>query len=263
MKELTIDETKRIQTEVLSAVDSFCRDNNIKYSLSCGTLLGAVRHKGYIPWDDDIDICLYRDEYNRFINTFPETYKGVYKLKSIERECTYDRPYAIAYDDSTILIEGKDIWGVKIDIFPIDDVPDDEDERIRYDRKRRRLQKFYLYTSINEGKTWFKTLFFKGLRFLTLLYSRRRIAEKLDSLSQLHNGKGYSRCYENSAGYGVNERPYKKSIFNDLVLYQFEDKNFLGFSDADSYLRATYGDYMILPPIEERVTHHNYKAYKK
>ena len=262
MRELSDQEIKGIQMDVLSAIDEFCRNNNIKYSLSSGTMLGAIRHKGYIPWDDDIDILLYRDDYNRLIENFPQLYKGVYKIKSLERDGSYDRPYAIAYDDTTLFIEGKEVWGVKVDIFPMDDVPDNEKQWRKYNRRRLRMQHLFLYTYNEKGSTILKTIYFKCIRFLMLFYSRRRLALRLDYISQKHNGKGYRRCFENSAGYH-SKRPFDKSIFSEMALYPFEQRHYYGFSSADVYLSAVYGDYMKLPPEEERVTHHSFKAYKK
>ena len=141
---IDIQEVKTIQIEVLSAIHSFCEANSIHYSLACGTLLGAVRHEGYIPWDDDIDIYLLRKDYIQLISKFPTCYEEKYELISLERDARWDRSYAKAYDNRTVVEENaycNVTIGVGIDIYPIDDVPDSESDWKRYDKFRRVIQK--------------------------------------------------------------------------------------------------------------------------
>ena len=97
MKEIGIDELKKLQVEMLVLIDEFCQHNNIRYSLSSGTLIGAVRHKGYIPWDDDIDIMMPREDYDRFVSTFNGAY-GHLSLLAPEINCNYYAPYANVFD---------------------------------------------------------------------------------------------------------------------------------------------------------------------
>lgn len=266
-KSIGLDEMKVIQLDVLSAIDSFCHDNNIRYSLACGSLLGAIRHKGYIPWDDDIDIYVLREDFNRLIEVFPETFKGRIKLASLKRDSNWELAFAKAYDDNTVLIENtlrKGNYGVGIDVFPIDEVPDDEKEWQRYNKKRRLQQILFLekcnplkkHQSIlkNAGKALIHIFFF--------FYPRRKWAKNLDRLAQKNNGKGFKRCFECCQGL-FQKNPFPKELFDDIVEVPFEDRKFKAFSNADLYLKNGFGDYMKLPPIEERVTHHYYKAYWK
>ena len=127
-KEITDKELKKIQTEILKYVHDYCLKNNIKYWLDSGTLLGAIRHKGYIPWDDDIDIGMARDDYNKFLENFNNT-QSKYKCYSIENNNKFCYPYAKILDTSTILYE-PDEKGIKlcvyIDLFPYDNAPNDE-----------------------------------------------------------------------------------------------------------------------------------------
>ncbi len=130
MKEIEIEELKRLQVDMLKCIDDFCVSNGIKYSLSSGTLIGAVRHQGYIPWDDDIDIMMLRDDYDRFVQMFNGSYSHL-SLLAPELDWGYYAPYANVFDNRTLLQEGNNghrgmQLGVKIDIFPIDFVAVDE-----------------------------------------------------------------------------------------------------------------------------------------
>ena len=263
--EITLEEIKMLQMDILTAIDRFCHDNGIKYSMACGTLLGAIRHKGYIPWDDDIDIYLLRKDYNRLISEFPETYSETYKITSLERSKSWDRPYAKGYDSKTILVEDAycaELLGVNIDIYPIDDVPDDETEWLNYDKHRRKWQRFFNLTSVKRGKSRFKTFIFKLIHFTTYIYPRRNMAKHLDKMAKRYNNKGCQRCFENVQGV-IQRHPFRKSLFDNIKEYPFEDRLFSAFSDADEYLTNGYGNYMELPPVEKRLTHHAYKAYWK
>lgn len=267
INQILIDELKVIQMDILSAIDDFCKKNHIRYSMSCGTLLGAVRHKGYIPWDDDIDIYLPREDYKRLIDNFPEVYMGNVKIASLERDSIWERPYAKAYDDRTILQENvlvKGDIGVNIDIFPIDDVPDDDSEWQTYDRWRRFLQKMYLmkYLPIKKERGLIKNGILYLVRILTWFYTRRKWSQKLDRLAQKYNGKGYHRCFECCQGLYL-KRPFSKKLFDNLIDIQFEDRCYKAYADYDAYLRNGYGDYMQLPPEEKRVPHHDFIAYWK
>ena len=265
--EIGLDELKVIQMDVLQAIDKFCRDNAITYSLACGTMLGAIRHGGYIPWDDDIDIYLLRTDYERLMAIFPETYNDYYSISSLERNAKWDKPYAKAFDIRTVVIgENKNdvSCGVDIDIFPVDDVPDDEKTWMNYDKKRRKLYTKYcqIFGRAPLKKEPLCILRWVRRNYLKWFISRRQIAERLDRYSKIWNGRGYSRVFECCQG-ALQKRPFKKEIFDKIKDYPFENRSFMGFDNYDEYLRNGFGDYMTLPPVEKRVSHHRFKAYWK
>lgn len=267
MKEISLEELKELQMDVLTAIDRFCSDNEITYSMAGGTLLGAVRHKGYIPWDDDIDIYLYRDDYNKLISTFPGVYDGHYKIASLERDKRWVRPYANAYDDRTVVIEEsteKERIGVNIDIFPIDNVPDDEQEWRDYDIPRRRMQRFHAlrFVQYNKERSFIKNATVLLTRAVTCFISKRRMAMHLDKLAQKFDSQRTNYVFSNAQGIFVKRR-FLKKVFDQVIDIPFEDRFFKGFADYDEYLHNAYGDYMKLPPEEKRVPHHGFKAYWK
>ena len=154
MKQLTIKELLQVQLDILRDVDAFCRQNQIDYFLVGGTGIGAVRHGGYIPWDDDIDIGMTRPNYDRFLSSFNGNYSNL-ELYAPEIDLNYYAPYANVCDNRTLLFEGanghrKDKIGVKIDIFPFDGVPGDE---LTFDKLRTESRKL-------SGKLWWKRRLF-------------------------------------------------------------------------------------------------------
>ena len=129
MREITTSELKELQLSILDSVDRFCRENGIHYWLDCGTLLGAIRHNGYIPWDDDIDIGMLRPDFNRFIREF-HTEGNRYTAHCVENDSNFCYPYAKVLDNNTVLYEpdqnGNKI-AVNIDVFVYDNAPDDNE----------------------------------------------------------------------------------------------------------------------------------------
>lgn len=265
--QISIDELKTIQLNVLQAIDSFCTENGISYSMACGTLLGAIRHKGYIPWDDDIDIYLYRADYNRLVNLFPDKYLGSYELVSLEREKEWDFPYAKAFDNRTVLMERSRCRfsiGVNIDIYPIDDVPDKDNKWRRYDRYRRFFCNLYSVKriQITKERSLIKNLLLCVIKIPLFFVGQRGFAVFLSHFAQKYNGRGYLYAFECVQGL-LQKNRFEKRLFESIVKLPFEDKMFCGFKDYDAYLKNAYGDYTQLPPLEKRVSHHDFCAWWK
>lgn len=265
MKEIDLSELKIIQMDILSAIDEFCVANNLKYSMAGGTMIGAIRHKGYIPWDDDIDIYFLREDYERFLKIFPKNYKGCYDLVSLGNNEKWDRPYANVYDNRTQIIENANnsmIIGVNIDVYPIDDVPDSKEKWLRI----KKIHNILYYIVIVKTLRWNRKRFFLYnylLYFVKLLFlpvSQRRLASWMNRYSQRNNGKGYNHVFEMVQGNGL-KGPFLKSDFSKITRYKFEDRQFMGFSNYDDFLGNSFGNYMELPPEEKRISTHGFKAY--
>ena len=123
MKEMTHKEVKQLQLDILSSVHDFCDSNGLRYSLAGGTLLGAVRHKGFIPWDDDIDILMPRPDYELFIQKYQKEHHVV---QNYITDKGYFFLFTKIYDDRTTIIEDRTKTGVCIDVFPVDGLPNKE-----------------------------------------------------------------------------------------------------------------------------------------
>lgn len=266
MKEINIEELKKIQLDILSVIDGFCREKGIKYSLGCGSMLGAARHKGYIPWDDDIDIYLLRNEFNKLVYLYPQAINHI-ELVSLERDSKWDRAYAKAYNNLTVLREGCNSHeiGVGIDVFPIDKVPENEEEWLDYDKKRRMYQRIYeLKKSMifRKGRPIWKYFFLPFTKTLLLPFSSRRIALYLDKYSQKYAKTDSCLVFECCQGI-FQKRRFKRETLENIIDVHFEDRIFMGMSSYNDYLSNAYGDWRKLPPIEKQISHHIFKAWWK
>ena len=265
-----IEDLKNIQMDVLQVLHEFCTKNNIRYSLACGTMLGAVRHKGYIPWDDDIDIYMLREDYIKLVETFPKEYKNI-KFATLEREPLWDKANGQAYDTRTEMHEGEErdlkhrlYVGVGIDVYPIDEVPLDEKQWLAYNKKRLKLQwmLIYKYSVLRPGRKLLLNLGLMVAKVLLCPFSQRQIAIWISKYAQKYNGCKSGRVFETVQGI-LQKRPFDKACFDELVDMPFENRAFWGFKNHDAYLSNGYGDYMQLPPKEKQVNHHYYRAWWK
>ena len=267
MKTITIDEKRTILLDILTAVDRFCEKEGVVYSMACGTMLGAVRHKGFIPWDDDLDIYLLRNDYTNLEKKFPNLLDGKYRFASLKRTNGWHCAYGKVYDDRTVSanLKARRInFGINIDVYPIDDVPDSEAEWEQY----RNIQKMAVLAvrnknlSISSENALKRNLQLMRDKLPHLFQTRKCLLHKLDQVAQSNNGKCYTMAFECVQGL-IQQHPFPKSLFTSIVNWPFEDRVFKGFKDADSYLRNGYGDYMKLPPAEKRVLVHGYDCYWK
>ena len=257
MKEIPIEEAKRMQLDILKSVAKFCDDNSIRYFIYYGTYLGAVRHKGFIPWDDDIDICMPRSDYNRFLESFHHDY---YKTWYWTRENKSMCPFAKVIDTRTELHENGD-WGeplgVNIDIFPMDGLPNDEKQRKKWVDHMRFCWGFQVAASVGD---YSRRPFAHRveIRILKAFYKIIPIQHRLASRT-IRDAMKYD--FDNSEyvgvvvwGYGQREVVHKSSIL-PLRKIKFEDDEFWA-PRTDESLTTAYGDYMQLPPKEKQTYRH-------
>lgn len=266
MKEVSREESKRIMLDLLKDIALVCDNNNIRYYLAAGTLIGAIRHQGFIPWDDDIDIEISRPDYDRFIGLYRK--KGKFSICApFEKDSIY--LYAKVYDDRTLVYEdGVDYsrfnpLGISIDIFPIDGQPGKEhnDDFLRQVKVRRIISFLFGY-SISSLKIG--SLKGKLLKIICRIFSKNFF-----SYLYIKSVTRYSFTDSPMAGFVAPYRGYdvkhrhNRDVYRDRVKVKFEDDEFWAPIGYDEYLRDVYGDYMQLPPIEQQQTHHYYKAFWK
>lgn len=259
MKRLTLKEIQKIELDMLIELSIFCDKNNIRYYLAGGTLLGAVRHNGFIPWDDDIDVCMPRADYEKFIEEFSTINKNI-EIRS-NRLKNLSAPYTKLVDIRTIINSkyntsnvDSHIW---IDIFPVDGLPENlEKVKIIYDKCKIYRIILNLSTSVlGEGKTFFRKYVKYLLKPLAQLYGKQRCLINMEKLAAKYSYETSSYVGAITGGlYGVGERMLKDE-FEKSVKVKFEGYEFKTFSCWDSYLRGLYGNYMQLPAVEKRRTH--------
>ncbi|MBR2114608.1 MAG: LicD family protein [Prevotella sp.] len=252
-----IQELRSIQMGILDEVHRFCEAHGLRYFLSSGTLIGAVRHKGYIPWDDDIDIYMPREDYEKFLASYRDD-KGVYRAINPKMEAHYYYTFAKVVDLRTKMVEteteGYEI-GVYMDIFPVDYVTDNLSRRERVFRLKKLLYKIRRckISNTNPLQSYLAYWCYKSLpvsaHYVFRLIQRLIVLEKPTC----------TVCNMTEAG------PKMKGCFpaEDIassVEIEFEGKQYKTMVGYKDYLERTYGDYMTLPPVEQRVTHH-FEAY--
>lgn len=262
MKKLSIDEEKRIALEILVDIDQFCKDKGIKYFLSYGTLIGAVRHKGYIPWDDDIDIMMPRPDYMRFIREFDSP---IYKILAPEKDEEYLMYFGKVYDSRTkvepTMHKGL---GVFVDVFPVDGLPVDEIEAVKYSNKMALMRKIYYGLISTKNSKSFKSIIIKlyyaiiwWMKYGGITYAERKKVF-LSAISKYSfNNSEYCGPFR-KGGIGMLA---KKNMIENTIEACFENYIFQVPQGYDVWLRQEFGDYMQLPPIEKRVSNHSYEYY--
>ena len=253
---LTISEIQDHLYIMLKEFDFFCKENDIKYSLSGGSLLGAIRHKGFIPWDDDIDICLSRPDYEKLITIFPKVFHSNYLLRSIERNNS-KYPFA-RLEKLDIKIEDEYSNANQflfMDIMPVDGLPDNKNEVINIYKKRKIYSKMLELcdAKVGHGKTISRIIFKSILICFARCVGYKFWANQLDDLAKQYdyNTSDYVGAITGGV-YGESERMIKDS-FEKRVTVQFRDLKLDVFSCFDTYLSNLYGhNYMEIPPEGKR-----------
>lgn len=268
MKELNLQEIQTITLDILKEFDVFCRKHDLTYYLAWGTLIGAVRHGGFIPWDDDIDVFMTRPDFERFQKEYIDN--GIYKLYSIKRQKEYYYTHMKLCNTRTyqVLPLGEtDPRGVDIDIFALDGQDGDVNiAKNEFDKLHKKFIK-----NILEPNRW---------RYLPATSLKNKIRLMLVSigvksgilnLAAQRLDKAFSkRDYEKSERVGATHALFSgsylswdKAVFDDVIEMKFEDTTFYAPKNYDTILRVTYGDYMQLPPKEKRKSTHQEKYYLK
>ena len=254
MKELTAEEQKRILLKILINVDAFCRKHNIQYSIGEGTLIGAIRHKGFIPWDDDIDLLMTRNEFNKFLEEYTDSH---YKIFHVNKKTNYWNTVIRITDPSTAVFPNgsKSSWhGLWVSIIPVDYVAD-SDTSWEKDKKSIarwislcRMKKFR-FTSNNRIVNLF-------VRCTPLSYFNNRLVKVLSKYKDNHTSRVMKF-----------EVDYEPMLFpawyfeGGYIEKEFEGRMFKVMKNYDAYLRHYYGDYMTPPPVENQVATHHFRAY--
>ncbi len=263
---MTQRDIQLVGLDIMKDIHRFCVENEIRYSLAYGSLIGAIRHNGFIPWDDDIDIWMPRPDYERFCKTY-QSQEG-YKLISPYKDDNYFY-FTKVYDDKRTHVEMK--WrhlngdlGVWIDVYPIDGVSDDRivlyNDFSQICQIRRKINSIRIsYTQIckNSGLKKARAIFYK--------YAKRICYGSLNSLRSKHEmlcmNYVFGQTKHCSSLCCVDAYKKKKpecfdtSDFSEYLLSDFETEKFYITASYDHILKSIYGDYMVIPPKEQQVSH--------
>ena len=255
------DSLRRVQQtelDILEVVHNICVENNLKYSIAYGTLIGAVRHHGFIPWDDDIDICMPREDYERFIKIWPSYQFDGYILQNLDTDEDFTQNFTkIRKKNTTFFQKGEEKYKynkrIFIYIFPGDRVPNSS--------IKRKIQ--YVYMAVNllysrkfKSRSSNKIIsLIENILFLMPKSKYRKYAKIAEKHIKKYNRNGKLN-YVFASTLDTTKKYYPNDIFVNRVLLEFEGKQFYAYKEYDQCLRIEYGDYMQLPPKEERVWKH-------
>lgn len=260
MKKIEIDELKKIQLKILDDVVAFCDKENLTYFLAYGTLIGAIRHNGYIPWDDDIDLVMPRDDYDYFLRHYNRSTER-YKVLDYEVDPKYLYPFGKVIDTETLLNENCYIdyeLGVNIDIFPLDEV-DAEGKMLRHERMVRKIIFFKTMPWSNKRSLMKNIVLTLGRGVCSVVPLESLIKHTICYAKKLR-GTGSEKLSVPVDG-ASSVKVWEKKWFEEVEYHQFEGKEYKIPKEYDVWLRAVYGNYMELPPEDQRESLHDIEAY--
>ena len=254
--ELTLEEIRSVSLQILDEIHHFCVLNNLKYTLFHGSLLGAVRHKGFIPWDDDMDIAMPRNDYEIFLKIYKSRSS---KVISFKHDLRYYLPWAKVYDLNTekkedILDQDGLVLGVNIDVYPVDTISDKK-QLLKIIKKRKKYERYREYSLCKFSNPFKKmfALFFRG--------KANKYSQLIDRVNQEFS-HGKANYFVTSEVYNVKPTYFSIDMFDNLLLMPFEDREYFVTKNFDELLKKRLGNYTELPPEIERKRHHAFKSYK-
>lgn len=264
---MNTEELSKLHTHLLSAlleVDRICRAHEIKYFITGGTLLGAVRHHGFIPWDDDLDIGMLRSEYEKFLLCAKDCLDERFFLQTNHTDPEYSMPFCKIRVNGTLFV-GKGDWlqnihhGVYIDIFPIDTAPAGRIARIFHDKTVYFLKMAFLAASRfdpEETVSRSKLPLFKALRILTKPFKLSTLSELTERVLRMFEKRRTGWVVNLCGTYGYKKEVFSATFLDIYVKLHFEGNEVYTMRSWDEYLSQIYGDYMRLPPEDKRTAGH-------
>lgn len=266
MEKMKSDNLEKLHKTILliaKEIDRICKLNHIQYSLCEGSLLGAVRHKGYIPWDDDMDILMLRPEYDKFVEACKNDLDSKFELLTTDMDPNYFYGFGKVILKDTIAVQKslektKYKKGIFVDIFPFDNIPNEKKLRNRQEKTNYLLMKMLARKAkveIEDKKNIKKRMgFFLVDLIVPFISSEYLIKELNTNMTRYRNICTEYVC--NIGGYwGYSKGTMKRKYFDEYIYVPFENIELPIIKSYDPYLKQMYGDYMELPPAEKRHSH--------
>ena len=269
-KPLTLKEKQQVELGVLIRFKEICEKYNLRYSLAYGTLLGAVRHKGFIPWDDDIDVMMPRPDYLKFVSVFnSECYGSKYGLVSMHNNYEFFAPLSKMYDTTTLVIQQygqieKTPYGVYVDIFIIDGLPASSDEIFYSNAEKLRFKWGLANRKLFQRKSK-NIINYLGGNALSLFYKIRGYLYFRDEYDKYASQFEYDSSEYVAVviyGEGIKKEKMNAVEMRERSEVEFEGVAFQAVKNPRKYLEQMYGDYLSLPPEDQRVSKHNSYAIR-
>ena len=261
-----VNEIQEMELGIMEYIHEVCQKIGVKYFLAYGSLIGAVRHQGFIPWDDDMDICMLREDYEKLQDYLIANPDERYEVMSYKNNLNYVYPFMKVQDNHTYLLE-EDIridsnMGIYVDIFPVDGYEDDADFKNRMTKliKKRQLS-CYTFKGITNTKSLLNSL----IRYISVVIfyftNTNKYVEQIDELAKSRAVADYEQV-DYLIYKGMNKLVWKREWLEQVIVGTFEGKEFMIPKHYHEILTSDYGDYMQLPPLEQRVSHHDFKLWK-
>ncbi len=252
MRKIGIDEVHDILFDILCDIDNFCRENGLRWAMGYGTVLGAIRYGDFIPWDDDADIVMPRDDFDRFVATYNGKYECIFNTR--REDVFYVSGVAKVHDPHTDKFLAKSSrrkflshYGVSVDVFPLDPVPDDPEAYATLMKEAIHCHRRLLYRSRKTGSPF--------LLAGAWIHSLDWWFDRCDKLARSREAEECSRIGI-ILGSRTPRNVHPKDFFEHLKPLKLRDRSFPAPEDTDAYLTQMYGpDYMTPPPENERVGH--------
>lgn len=263
---ISLKQVQEVEYEILVEFDRICKKCNIPYQLFAGTLLGAVRHKDFIPWDDDIDVCMRRSDFDKFVEECPKYLKKNYFLQTAKTDSKSVVQFAkirkngTAYENAVDNLKDSHT-GIWIDVFPLDNTKAGSiSEKIQY------FEVTVLYAMItstvknrvNASRSFWKRMLRTCFYWFTKIVPKHVLEQRLYNVMTRYEGKdvGYIGNYANGTGWSYSAHVRKSKGFYDIIPMKFHKAEFPVPRNYDEVLKHTYGDYMKFPPLEKRKPTH-------
>ena len=261
-----IREIQQMELGIMEYVHETCQKIGVKYFLAYGSLIGAVRHKGFIPWDDDMDICMLREDYEKLQDYLISNPDERYEVMSYKNNLNYVYPFMKVQDNHTYLLE-EDVridsnMGIYVDIFPVDGYEDDVQFKNKMTKliKKRQLS-CYTFKGITNTKSVLNSL----LRYVSVIIfyftNTNKYVAQIEELAKSRKVSDYEQVdyliYKD-----MNKPVWRREWLEQVTTGTFEGKEFTIPKNYHEILTSDYGDYMQLPPVEQRVSHHDFKLWK-
>ena len=264
MTPISPEQVRIAMLDILQEVHDFCEKNSLTYFMAFGTLLGAVRHKGFIPWDDDIDIWMPRPDYEKFIATYSHPF---YKVLSARNDARYPLDFTKVHDERTFVEEdrGDGNWGIFVDIFPLDGMPSEKEflkmkESVAAVRRLIANQRFTRKFKVSRSTGLKKSLAAIAGRIAHPFVSLSWLIRQEEKIMKRHE---YGSCPFISDLTDIHPMLFEKKMAEERILLDFEGRQFYAPKEYDKWLTILFGDYMTPPPEDKRVSNHGIKAFIK
>ena len=261
-----IREIQQMELGIMEYIHEVCQKIGVKYFLAYGSLIGAVRHKGFIPWDDDMDICMLREDYEKLQDYLIAHPDDRYEVMSYKNNLNYVYPFMKVQDNQTYLLE-EDVridsnMGIYVDIFPVDGY---EDDSVFKDKMTRLIKKRQLSCYTFKGITNTRSLLNSLIRYISVIVfyftNTNKYIRGIDELAQSRKVDDYE-LVDYLIYKDMHKPVWKREWLEQTIMGVFEGKEFMIPKNYHEILTSDYGDYMQLPPVELRFSHHDFQLWK-